>query len=63
MTALAISFMNLDDASLKMLSADGSDEERKYADRITPLLANKHLLLCTFLLGMRHRWDGIEWRG
>jgi len=51
MSALSISFMTLDQSAMKNLAEEGTDDERKYASRILPLITNKHLLLATLLLG------------
>jgi hypothetical protein len=48
MSCLAISFMTVDEKTLRILQEEGTNEERRYVERIQPLIANKHLL-STFL--------------
>ncbi|KAF7327241.1 CNNM transmembrane domain-containing protein [Mycena kentingensis (nom. inval.)] len=47
---LTLGYMSLDQTQLQVLSASGTPEQRKYAEKIIPIRKNGHLLLVTLLL-------------
>ncbi|KAI3622786.1 cbs domain-containing protein [Moniliophthora roreri] len=47
---LTLGYMSLDETQLNVLSISGTPEQRKYAQKITPIRKNGHLLLVTLLL-------------
>ena len=50
MSGLTIGLMSLDDLILEMKLASGTDEERKMARRVLPVITKHHLVLVTLLL-------------
>lgn len=51
MSGLTMAYMSFDTLNLSILEASGTVVEKTYAAAITPLLANRHLLLVTLLVG------------
>jgi len=51
MSGLTIALMSIDSLNLSIVKSSGSDVERLYAEAISPLMHNRHLLLVTLLLG------------
>ena len=47
---LTLGYMSLDETQLQVLMAQGSQKERKYARKITPVRQDGHLLLTTLLI-------------
>lgn len=50
MSGLTVGLMSLDDLILEMKLASGTDEERKMARTILPVITKHHLVLVTLLL-------------
>mmetsp|Transcript_10928 Transcript_10928/g.36894 ORF Transcript_10928/g.36894 Transcript_10928/m.36894 type:complete len:488 (-) Transcript_10928:42-1505(-) len=51
MAGLTMALMSLDAMNIAIIEASGTDNERKYASAIKPLIQNRHLLLVTLLIG------------
>ncbi|KAJ2805003.1 hypothetical protein H4R20_002272 [Coemansia guatemalensis] len=51
LAGLTLGLMSLDEINLQILATSGSDQQKKYAQRIQPLRRNGHWLLVTLLLG------------
>eukprot|EP00195_Chlamydomonas_chlamydogama_P007783 CAMPEP_0202891134 /NCGR_PEP_ID=MMETSP1392-20130828/1288_1 /ASSEMBLY_ACC=CAM_ASM_000868 /TAXON_ID=225041 /ORGANISM="Chlamydomonas chlamydogama, Strain SAG 11-48b" /LENGTH=783 /DNA_ID=CAMNT_0049574813 /DNA_START=91 /DNA_END=2442 /DNA_ORIENTATION=- len=50
MSGLTLGLMSLDTMELEVLKRSGTDQEKRYASIIAPVLKNQHLLLVTLLL-------------
>lgn len=50
MSGLTIGLMSLDEISLEVIKNGGDPKERKYAEKIIPVIKRHHLLLVTLLL-------------
>ena len=50
MSGLTIGLMSLDKMTLEIIKRGGDAKERKYAERIIPVIEKHHLLLVTLLL-------------
>jgi metal transporter CNNM len=49
-SGLTVGLLSIDPLSLSILKIDGSEEEKKQAEKVEPILKNHHLLLVTLLL-------------
>jgi metal transporter CNNM len=50
MSGLTVGYLSIDDLVLELRSSTGTDEEKQYAEKVLPILANRHWLLVTLLL-------------
>jgi metal transporter CNNM len=50
MSGLTVGYLSIDDLVLELRSTNGTDEEKKHAARVLPILADRHWLLVTLLL-------------
>eukprot|EP00878_Enallax_costatus_P027684 GHUV01029827.1.p1 GENE.GHUV01029827.1~~GHUV01029827.1.p1 ORF type:complete len:584 (+),score=81.51 GHUV01029827.1:159-1910(+) len=50
MSGLTLGLMSLDEIDLEVLKRSGTDQEKRHARRIMPVIANEHFLLVTLLL-------------
>jgi len=50
MSGLTVGYLSIDDLVLELKSANGSDEQKGYAQKVLPILAKRHWLLVTLLL-------------
>eukprot|EP01083_Nonionella_stella_P274145 930504_1 len=50
MSGLTVGLMSIDVLKMRLLSMEGSDEDRRNVEKVSPLLKNHHLLLVTLLL-------------
>eukprot|EP00285_Hemiselmis_virescens_P005152 CAMPEP_0173395488 /NCGR_PEP_ID=MMETSP1356-20130122/32216_1 /TAXON_ID=77927 ORGANISM="Hemiselmis virescens, Strain PCC157" /NCGR_SAMPLE_ID=MMETSP1356 /ASSEMBLY_ACC=CAM_ASM_000847 /LENGTH=472 /DNA_ID=CAMNT_0014354233 /DNA_START=1 /DNA_END=1416 /DNA_ORIENTATION=+ len=51
MSGLTMAYMSIEPLNLSLLQASGTVQEKTYASAIAPLLANRHFLLVTLLVG------------
>lgn len=49
-SGLTIGLLSMDMMSLEIFQRSGTPKEKKYAEKIVPLVKNQHLLLVTLLL-------------
>ncbi|XP_074286021.1 DUF21 domain-containing protein At2g14520-like isoform X2 [Silene latifolia] len=50
MSGLTLGLMSLSLVDLEVLAKSGTPKDRKYAEKILPVVKNQHLLLCTLLI-------------
>jgi CBS domain containing-hemolysin-like protein len=50
MSGLTVGYLSIDDLVLELRSTNGTDEEKRHAARVLPILADRHWLLVTLLL-------------
>ena len=50
MSGLTVGYLSIDDLVLELRSTNGTDEEKKHAAKVLPILADRHWLLVTLLL-------------
>jgi metal transporter CNNM len=50
MSGLTVGYLSIDDLVLELRMTTGTDEEKKYATKVLPILAQRHWLLVTLLL-------------
>lgn len=50
MSGLTVGYLSIDDLVLELRSSNGTDEEKSYAAKVLPILAQRHWLLVTLLL-------------
>jgi ankyrin repeat/SOCS box protein 13/metal transporter CNNM len=50
MAGLTIAILSIDMTSLKVLQAAGTEQNRRYAERIVPMVKRRHLILVTLVL-------------
>ncbi|KAL3538754.1 hypothetical protein ACH5RR_002120 [Cinchona calisaya] len=50
MSGLTLGLMSLSLVDLEVLAKSGTPKDRKYAEKILPVVRNQHLLLCTLLI-------------
>jgi metal transporter CNNM len=50
MSGLTVGYLSIDDLVLELRSTTGTEEEKAYAEKVLPILANRHWLLVTLLL-------------
>ncbi len=50
MSGLTVGYLSIDDLVLELRSTNGTEEEKEYASKVLPILANRHWLLVTLLL-------------
>lgn len=50
MSGLTVGYLSIDDLVLELRTTSGTDEEKEYAEKVLPILANRHWLLVTLLL-------------
>ncbi|KAK9666575.1 hypothetical protein RND81_14G195100 [Saponaria officinalis] len=50
MSGLTLGLMSLSLVDLEVLAKSGTPNDRKYAEKILPVVRNQHLLLCTLLI-------------
>jgi len=50
MSGLTVGYLSIDDLVLELRSNNGTDEEKEYASKVLPILADRHWLLVTLLL-------------
>lgn len=49
-SGLTVGYLSIDDLILELRSKNGTEEEKKYAEKVLPILAKRHWLLVTLLL-------------
>jgi metal transporter CNNM len=50
MSGLTVGYLSIDDLVLELKTSTGTDEEKDYASKVLPILADRHWLLVTLLL-------------
>ena len=50
MSGLTVGYLSIDDLVLEIKSNNGTSDERDYAEKILPILKERHWLLVTLLL-------------
>lgn len=50
MSGLTVGYLSIDDLVLELRATTGTEEEKEYAAKVLPILANRHWLLVTLLL-------------
>jgi metal transporter CNNM len=50
MSGLTVGYLSIDDLVLELRHNDGTDEEKQHAEKVLPILAQRHWLLVTLLL-------------
>jgi metal transporter CNNM len=50
MSGLTVGYLSIDDLVLELRQSNGTEEEKKYAEKVLPILAQRHWLLVTLLL-------------
>jgi metal transporter CNNM len=50
MSGLTVGYLSIDDLVLELRMSTGTEEEKKHAERVLPVLADRHWLLVTLLL-------------
>ena len=50
MSGLTVGYLSIDDLVMELRMKSGTEEEKKYANQVLPILANRHWLLVTLLL-------------
>lgn len=50
MSGLTVGYLSIDDLVLELRNNNGTDEEKKYAEKVLPILSKRHWLLVTLLL-------------
>ena len=48
-SGLTVGYLSIDDLVLELRSKNGTDEEKEHAEKVLPILANRHWLLVTLL--------------
>lgn len=49
-SGLTVGYLSIDDLILELRSKNGTDEEKKYAETVLPILAKRHWLLVSLLV-------------
>jgi len=49
-TGLTVGYLSIDDLVLELRNNNGTDEEKQHAEKVLPILAQRHWLLVTLLL-------------
>lgn len=50
MSGLTVGYLSIDDLVLELRNNNGTDEEKQHAEKVLPILAQRHWLLVTLLL-------------
>jgi metal transporter CNNM len=50
MSGLTVGYLSIDDLVLELRQTNGTEEEKRYAEKVLPILAQRHWLLVTLLL-------------
>ena len=50
MSGLTVGYLSIDDLVLELKTTTGTDEEKEWASKVLPILANRHWLLVTLLV-------------
>ena len=50
MSGLTVGYLSIDDLVLELKSTTGSDMEKKYSEKILPIISQRHWLLVTLLI-------------